>query len=147
MVALLSYMDARPRERFVVNFDDLKRASRETRAFLDLRNASRYRGAMVECLNFKMDDSPESEFLETLFAAQVHLERRQNGRQVAQKINVRTQLGYWCHLAIVGYRFERLPDHVKIMVRDEPVASIAQEALEGYASGRFQTQADVQAFL
>lgn len=32
-------------------------------------------------------------------------------------------------------------------MRDEPVASIVQEALEGYASGRFQIQAEVKRFL
>ena len=39
MVALLSFIDAQPGERFTVIFDDLKRASRDTRAFLDLRDA------------------------------------------------------------------------------------------------------------
>ena len=34
-----------------------------------------------------------------------------------------------------------------MLVRDEPVASVVQEALEGYASGRFHTQADVMRFL
>lgn len=32
-------------------------------------------------------------------------------------------------------------------MRDEPVASIVQEALEGYATGRFQLQAEVKRFL
>jgi len=35
----------------------------------------------------------------------------------------------------------------KILVRDEPLASIVQEALEGFASGRFQTQGEVKRFL
>ena len=52
MVALLSFMDAQPDERFIIIFDDLKRASRDTRAFLDLRDAFRDRQAQVECLNF-----------------------------------------------------------------------------------------------
>jgi hypothetical protein len=34
-----------------------------------------------------------------------------------------------------------------MLVRDEPMASIVQEALEGYASGRFQIQAEVKRFL
>jgi len=32
-------------------------------------------------------------------------------------------------------------------VRDEPNASIVQEALEGYASGRFESQAEIKRFL
>ncbi len=34
-----------------------------------------------------------------------------------------------------------------MLVRDEPVASVDKEALEGYASGRFETQGEVKCFL
>jgi hypothetical protein len=34
-----------------------------------------------------------------------------------------------------------------LLVRDEPIASIIQQALEGYASGLFRTQAEVKRFL
>ena len=34
-----------------------------------------------------------------------------------------------------------------MLMRDEPVASVVQEALEAYASGRFETQAEVMRFL
>ena len=34
-----------------------------------------------------------------------------------------------------------------MLVRDEPVASVVTEALEGFASGRFETQAEVQRHL
>lgn len=39
------------------------------------------------------------------------------------------------------------PLHKKLLVRDEPIASIIAEALEGYASGRFAKQAEVNRFL
>jgi len=35
----------------------------------------------------------------------------------------------------------------KVLERDEPLASLLQEAMEGYASGRFASQADVARFL
>ena len=59
MVALLSFLDAQPAERFVAIFDDLKRFARDTRFHLDLRKAFRLRRAKIECLNFKFDDTPE----------------------------------------------------------------------------------------
>ncbi|MEM8591776.1 MAG: recombinase family protein [Pseudomonadota bacterium] len=147
MLALLMFIDAQPDEEFVIVFDDLKRMSRDTRAFLDLRDAFRLRGVKIESPNFSFEDTPEGEFVETVIAAQGQLERKQNGRQVKQKMNVRTDLGFWCHLPPVGYKFEKIKGQGKTLVRDEPVASIVQEALEGYASGRFQTQAEVQRFL
>ncbi|MEO1199944.1 MAG: zinc ribbon domain-containing protein [Pseudomonadota bacterium] len=48
---------------------------------------------------------------------------------------------------MAGYKFEKVPGHGKLLVRDEPIASILQEALEGYASGRFSCFSEVKAFL
>ncbi len=146
MVALLSFLDAQPDERFVVIFDDPKRFARDTRYHLDLRDALRKRGAMIECLNFKFDDSPEGEFIETIIAAQGALERKQNGRQVAQKMKARMQSGFWTHVAPIGYRFVAERGKGKVLVPDEPLASIIREGFEGYASGRFQSQAEVKQF-
>lgn len=147
MVALLSFLDAQPDTKFVVIFDDLKRFARDTKFHLDLREAFRARGATIECLNFKFEDTPEGEFIETIMAAQGALERKQNGRQVAQKMKARMQLGYWVHTAPVGYRYKTMKGHGKVLIADEPHASHVREALEGYAMGRFQTQSEVTRFL
>ncbi|MBQ0716088.1 MAG: recombinase family protein [Sulfitobacter litoralis] len=147
MVALLSFLDAQPDTRFVVIFDDLKRFARDTRFHLDLREAFRARRATIECLNFKFDETPEGEFIETIMAAQGALERKQNGRQVAQKMKARMQSGYWVHNAPVGYRYKTVKGHGKLLMPDEPHASAVREALEGFAAGRYQTQAEVKRFL
>lgn len=55
--------------------------------------------------------------------------------------------GYWVFQAPMGYRYERVAGHNKLLVRNEPVASLIQEALEGFAYGRFASQADVKRFL
>ena len=146
MVALLSYLDAQPGENYVVIFDDLKRFARDTRFHLDLRDAFRKRKAKIECLNFKFDETPEGEFIETIMAAQGALERKQNGRQVAQKMKARMQSGFWIHNAPVGYKYETVKGRGKMLVRDEPLATIVAEAIEGYSLGRFQTQAEVKRF-
>lgn len=80
-------------------------------------------------------------------AAQGALERKQNGRQVTQKMKARMQNGYWIHTAPVGYRYETVKGHGKLLVPHEPMASLVKEAFEGYASGRFETQAEVRRFL
>lgn len=146
MVALLSYLDAQPQENYVVIFDDLKRFARDTRFHLDLRDSFRDRGAIIECLNFKFDDSPEGEFIETIMAAQGALERKQNGRQVAQKMRARMQNGFWIHNAPAGYKYASEKGLGKVLVRDEPLASIVVEGFEGYAMGRFETHAEVKRF-
>lgn len=146
MVALLSFLDAQLDQSYVVIFDDLKRFARDTRFHLDLREAFRKRRATIECLNFKFDDTPEGEFIETIMAAQGALERKQNGRQVAQKMKARMQNGYWIHTAPVGYKYETIKGRGKMLVPREPLASIVREAIEFYASGRFQSQAEVKRF-
>ncbi len=146
MVALLSYLDAQKGQSYVVVFDDLKRFARDTEFHIKLRREFALRGARVECLNFKFEDTPEGEFIETILAAQGQLERKQNGRQVAQKMKARTMNGYWCFPAPIGYKYENRKEHGKVLVPDEPLASIIREAFEGYASGRFQTQAEVKRY-
>ena len=138
MRALLSFIDAQPHKSFVVIFDDLKRFARDTRFHLDLRDAFRARGAKVECLNYQFGETPEDEFAETIHAAQGKLERLQMRRQTIQKMKARTSAGYWCSVPPLGYKFEKTKEHGKLLTQIEPLASIVKEAIEGYASGRFQ---------
>ncbi len=147
MVALLSFLDAQPDKSFVVIFDDLKRFARDTQFHIMLRQELAARGARVECLNFTFEDTPEGRFAETIFAAQGELEREQNRRQTIQKMKARVEKGYYVFWAPIGYRYERTREHGKLLVRDEPYASVLQEALEGYAAGRFQSKSEVQRFL
>ena len=147
MVALLAYLDAFGDEEFVVIFDDLKRYARDTVFHLRLKREMELRHAKRECLNFKFDDSPEGEFIETIMAAQGELERKQNSRQVAQKMKARMQSGYWVHKAPVGYRYEKVKGRGSVLVAVEPVASIVRDAFEGYALGRFQSDAELKRYL
>ncbi len=146
MVALLSYLKAQPDKNYVVIFDDLKRFARDTEFHFKLRRMFAERGAQVECLNFKFEDSPEGKFIETIIAAQGELERQQNGRQVSQKMQARMAKGYWVFRAPMGYKYEDTKEHGKLLVRDEPMASIITEAMEGYALGRFETQSEVKRY-
>ena len=146
MVALLSYLDAMPDKNYIIIFDDLKRFARDTRFHLDLRDAFRSRGARIECLNFAFDDTPEGEFIETIMAAQGALERKQNGRQVSQKMKARMQSGYWVHAAPVGYRYETVKGRGKMLAPHATLSQTVREAFEGFASGRFGSQVEVRRF-
>ncbi|MCD8570653.1 MAG: recombinase family protein [Alphaproteobacteria bacterium] len=147
MVALLRYLETHADEPHVVIFDDLKRYARDTVFHLKLRQEMTLRNATRECLNFNFEDSPEGEFIETIIAAQSQLERQQNSRQVRQKMRARVMNGYWVFRAPIGYRHEKREGHGKVLVPDEPNASIVREALEGYATGRFASQIEVKRYL
>ena len=147
MRAMLAYLEAQSGKAYVVIFDDLKRFARDTQFHLALRGELASRGAGVECLNFKFEDTPEGMFVETIFAAQGQLEREQNRRQVVQKMKARVESGFWVFRAPVGYKHVPAPGGGgKVLVPDEPLATVVREALEGYANGRFTSQAEVQRY-
>ncbi len=146
MRVMLAYLDAQKGKPYVVIVGDPKRFARHTEFHLKLRREFATRGAIIECPNFKFEDTSEGLFIETIIAAQGQLEREQNRRQVIQKMTARVEKGYYVFNAPVGYRYERDSVHGKLLVRDEPVASIIAEALEGYASGHFRSQSEVLRF-
>ena len=146
MVALLSYLDAKPNENFVIVFDDLKRFARDRDFHFSLRRALTARGAKPECLNFNFDDSPEGEFVETIFAAQGQLEREQNRRQVIQKMTACVDHGRYVFAPPIGYKYADV-NGASMLVPDEPNASIVRECLEKFASGVFQSPVEVQRYM
>jgi site-specific DNA recombinase len=146
MVAMLRFLSRPTRDDYVVIFDDLKRFARDTEFHIGLRKKLATYNATVECLNFKFEDTPEGKFIETIIAAQGELERLQGRRQTIQKMKARVEHGFYVFKVPVGYRYEKSDGKGKVLVRNEPLASIVQEALEGFASGRFQIQAEVKRF-
>ena len=148
MRSMLAYLDAQRGKPYVVIFDDLKRFARDTEFHLKLRREFLKRGANIECLNFRFEDTPEGKFIETVIAAQGELEREQNRRQVVQKMKARVENGFWVFRAPVGYRYANSPSGGgKVLIPDEVLAGVVREALEGFALGHLASQAEVQRFL
>ncbi len=148
MAELLRYLDAHPRDSYVVIFDDLKRFARDVVFHWKLKQEFSSRGIKLECLNFTFEDTPEGRFIETIMAGQGQLEREQNRRQVLQKMKARLEAGYWCFPDLPeGYEFIKSPVHGKLPVLVQPKAAIVKEALESFASGRLMEQEDVRKFL
>jgi DNA invertase Pin-like site-specific DNA recombinase len=146
MSELLRYLDSHSHKQYVVIFDDLKRFARDKRFHWDLRAAFKSRNTPIECLNFKFEETPEGEFVEAIFAAQGELEREQNKRQVIQKQKARLESGYWPFFPPPGYTQSSHHLHKKLLIPNER-APLIKEAFEGFASGRFREQIDVQHFL
>ncbi len=147
MSELLNHLDKKAHEEYLIIFDDLKRFARDTVFHWKLRTELNSRGAKIACLNFNFEDTPEGEFIETILAAQGQLERQQNKRQVIQKMKARLESGYWSFFPPTGYINKKDSLHGKLLIPQEPESSIIKEALEGFASGRFQEQLDVKEFL
>ncbi|WP_309383983.1 recombinase family protein [Cerasicoccus frondis] len=147
MQAMLEYLQDNRNIEPVVIIDDINRLARDVRAHWDLRDTIQFAGGRLESPSIEFGEDSDSVFRETILAASAQHQRQKNAEQTKNRMRARIMNGYWCFQAPIGYRYERKSHHGKILVRDEPIASILQEALEGFAVGRFQTQVEVKRFL
>ena len=131
----------------IVLIDDISRLARGLEAHLKLRAEIDAAGGRLESPSIEFGEDSDSLLVENLLASVAQHQREKNGEQVRNRMRARITSGYWCFKAPVGYRYERVAGHGNLLVRDEPLASIIQEALEGYAEGRFSSQAEVKRFL
>jgi len=109
---------------------------------LQLRTALIGAGGKLESPSIEFGKDSDSILVENLLASV-----SQNGEQTVNRMRARALNGYWVFQAPVGYEYSHKRGHGKILVRKEPVATILQEALEGYAAGRLETQVEVKRFL
>jgi Site-specific recombinases, DNA invertase Pin homologs len=144
--ALLSYIVSKG-GGFSVIVDDINRFARDVESHFILKKALIASGSELLCVNMKFEDTPDGVFFETMMAAYAQLERARNRAQVCGRMKARLELGYWPFAAPPGYRHEAAPSGGSVLNLDEPKARIVREAMEGFASGKFQTQEDVRQFL
>lgn len=94
----------------------------------------------------KFGDTSDDKLIENLLASVSQHQREKNGEQVVNRMQARVMNGYWVFQAPAGYKHQKQVGHGKILIRHEPVASIIAEGLDGFASGRFETQTELQRF-
>ena len=146
MKEMLSFLKKK-KEPCVVIIDDISRLARKLDTHLELRMAIGNAGGKLESPSIEFGDDSDSQLVENLLASVSQHHRQKNAEQVKHRMRARVMNGYWCFTPVIGYRYERVSGHGKLLVRNEPMASIIQEALEGYAAGRFGTQTEVKRFL
>ena len=148
MQEMLQFLKSQKQDQYMVLIDDISRLARGLEAHLQLRTLISGVGAKLASPSIEFGEDSDSILVENLLASVSQHQRQKNAEQTKNRMKARVMNGYWCFNPPVGYQFARVPGHVgKMLVRDEPVASVVQEALEGYASGRFESQSEVKRFL
>ncbi|MFA4996436.1 MAG: recombinase family protein [Patescibacteria group bacterium] len=147
MKSLIKYLDGHWQSKYFVIFDDLKRFARDVEVHIKLKSELKGRDAKLSCLNYNFDDSAEGEFVETIFAAQNELERKQNRRQVCQKMKARIERGYWCFYPPTGYEYRKDKEHGKILMPIKSITDILAEGLIAFAENRLLEQTDFLNYL
>ncbi len=147
MQSMLAYLRKNRSDPHVVLIDDVSRLARDLVAHITLREEISGASGVLESPSIEFGEDSDSILVENLLASVSQHQRQKNGEQTKNRMRARSQNGYWVFQAPIGYKYERTAAHGKLLVRDEPNATILQEALEGYASGRFTTQSEVKRFL
>jgi len=147
MKRMLAWLRANKRHgEHVVIIDDISRLARGLQAHLDLRTSLQKAGGKLESPSIEFGEDSDSLLVENLLASVAQHQREKNGEQTKNRMRARVQNGFWVWLPPLGYKYEDIKGQGKTLVRNEPIASIVQEGLEGFASGRFSSQIEVARF-
>jgi site-specific DNA recombinase len=146
MQEMLKFLRKHRKDNLSVIIDDLSRLARGLDAHLRLRAAIGGAGAELLSPSVEFGEDSDSMLVEHLLASVSQHHRQKNAEQTRNRRRARMLNGYWVHFTPVGYRYVARSGHGKVLVRNEPLASIVKEGLEGYASGRFQLKAEVKRF-
>jgi len=147
MDRMLAFLRLHPKGSVVVIIDDISRFARNVQAHIKLRETLSDAGGILESPSIEFGEDSDSRLVEHMLASVAQHQREKNAEQTSNRMRGRMMNGYSVFAAPVGLVYLKTGAHGKLLTRDEPVASIIKEALEGYASGRFASQADVRRFL
>ncbi|MEM7198394.1 MAG: recombinase family protein, partial [Pseudomonadota bacterium] len=146
MNAMLAFLRQHKSNPHIVIIDDLNRLSRSVKAHIALREGIAAAGGILKSPSIDFGDDADSELQEFLMATVSQHQRRKNAEQTLNRMQSRMRNGFWVFQAPIGYCYAKHAGGGKILIRDEPLASIIQEGLEGFASGRFGSQAELVRF-
>ncbi|GJL49739.1 MAG: resolvase [Nitrospirales bacterium] len=148
MQSMLTFLKRQKKQEYFVIIDDISRLARGIDAHIQLRTSIGAAGGTLVSPSIEFGEDSDSILVENLLASVSQHQRQKNAEQTKNRMQARVRNGYWPFSPVVGYRYDSVPGHVgRMLVPDEPVASVVKEALESYASGRFDSQSEVKRFL
>ncbi len=147
MNQLLGFLNRVDPHDYMVIVDDVSRFARDYETHKELRNKIVTAGAAIDSPKTKFGVDAESRILEMPWALLASRDREKNAELSKNRTIARLKNGYWTFAAPIGYEYAKAPGGGKILVRKNPEAHIIQDALEGFAAGRFQSQSEVKRYL
>ena len=146
MRRLLEFLEEN-HESIVVIIDDIKRLARNVEGHFELRAEICSRKGVIESPSHKFEETPIGKFVESIFASAAEFERNENKVQVRNRMQARLELGFWTFNNPVGYKYSDTAPQGKILIPDEPSATVIQKAFVKFATNELLTQASVRDFL
>ena len=146
MTAMLSFLKKHRADTPAVIIDDVSRLARGVTAHWELRELIAGAGGTLVSPSIEFGEDPDAILVENMMASVSQHQRQKNAEQTKNRMRSRVLNGYWVFWPPKGYRFTSQKGGGRVLVRDEPLASIIAEGLEGFAAGRFETQVELKRF-
>lgn len=146
MDRMLAFLRLHPKDSVVVIIDDISRFARNVQAHIALRETLSDAGGILESPSIEFGEDSDSRLVEHMLASVAQHQREKNAEQISNRMRGRMMNGFSVFAAPIGYKYEKTKTNGRVLTPDEPIASIIKEGLEGYASGRFASQAEVKRF-
>ena len=147
MKAMLSMLNTYRSDGLVVLIEDVSRLARDLSTHLQLRASITAAGGKLESPSIEFGEDSDSLLVENMLASVSQHQRQKNAEQTKNRMHARVSNGYWTFWPPRGFKYQHQSGRGKVLTRAEPLASFVQTALEGFASGRFQTQVEVKRYL
>lgn len=146
---MIQYIDDHPEDRYIVLVDDISRLARDVQVFLRLKDELLRRHVKLDSpnFNFEIDPTPEGDFAELVIAGMAEYHRKQNTRQVLQKMKARLQSGFWAFGAPPGLKNKKHPIYGKVLTAVEPYPVIFLELFQRFRDGRLASVTEASFFL
>lgn len=145
--ALIRHLSMSQNGNYFVIIDDISRFARDVKTHLELRELIRKAGGILQSPKLEFGDDPDSKFRENILASSAQHFREKNAETTRNRMRARVQSGYWVFKPPIGYMHASVSGHGKLLVRDEPIATIIAHILESFSNGHFETPAEVKRFL
>lgn len=146
MDAMLTYLHQNKSTPHFVIIDDISRLARGLKAHMELRSLLSKAGGILKSPSIAFGEDSDSQMVEFILATVSQHFSQKNMEQSINRTTARLVNGYHTNsIPPAGYKYSHVDDNR--IIRNEPLASIVQEALEGFASGRFGSKSEVRQFL
>lgn len=131
---------------YVVLIDDISRLARSIKAHIELRAAILKTGAKLDSPSVHFGNDADSLLVENMLALMAGHQGDKNAETTINRMKARVSNGYWVNNRPLGYRYQQTKTRGKILIRNEPIASIVAEGLVGFSTGRFRSNIEIKRF-
>ncbi len=127
--------------------EDISRIARSYLVHIELTTWLLSRWVKYELVNMKFEETSTWKLMEWMMALNAEYFRMNNKEQVFSRTDSRLLDWYWTRPAPLWYKYIKAPIWGKMLAKDEPNASIIQEALNLYANWVLNSVSETAHFL